>query len=527
MSDDENPMVENRSTLKDFLGTIATMSGDLSNITAPPFVLDTRSVIEIPSFWAENPAIFVSPAKSDDPLQRSLLVLRSFLSGLRSQCYMGHSPEHGVKKPLNAFLGELFIGKWEDENGTTHMLSEQVSHHPPITACRVWNDEYGVIAEGYNRQSVTFNGAVNVSCTGHIMKTVTKYDEHYLMPIPGFKVKNILGTPYPETDGTYYIPSTNGYTSVIHFSGKSFFSSSSKKHTFTAHLFKETEGESSPIYTIEGHWDTKFTIHDNRQKKDIEVFNVEEQVLKDKPRLNVDSIKDQDPWESKNAWKDTVAAIKKNDMKGVNDAKGRLEEGQRQMRADEEKRGEEWQPLFFTSSQNDAVLEKLNTQVPDENFEQTKSETAGIWKFKPEAWKTAKKPYHGSLRPDNTTANKAVTSDEGAKHSSKEEQLAAADTSKNNQQQPKQPQTTTNLVDRTVNESDIGRGSETKAIDRIAKDQPAPQTTQTNIAQERDGSGVSGMAVEEKHQIENMLRDQYSTASADRRASHASRNNNK
>jgi hypothetical protein len=55
--------------------------------------------------------------------------------------------ENGKKKrmkPLNPFLGELFIGKWEDEAGTTRLVAEQVSHHPPATACNIWNDEHGV-----------------------------------------------------------------------------------------------------------------------------------------------------------------------------------------------------------------------------------------------------------------------------------------------------------------------------------------------------------------------------------------------
>ncbi len=48
-------------------------------------------------------------------------------------------------KPLNPFLGELFIGKWTDEQaGTTHLVTEQVSHHPPITAYNIWNDKHGI-----------------------------------------------------------------------------------------------------------------------------------------------------------------------------------------------------------------------------------------------------------------------------------------------------------------------------------------------------------------------------------------------
>lgn len=114
--------------MSNIVKSIATIRGDLSNITAPPFVLDDMSAVELPAFWAERPSIFVAPATSEDPLQRALLVLRWFLCSLRNQQYAGHSEAEGVKKPLNAFLGELFLAKWEDDEGTTRIVSEQVRY---------------------------------------------------------------------------------------------------------------------------------------------------------------------------------------------------------------------------------------------------------------------------------------------------------------------------------------------------------------------------------------------------------------
>jgi hypothetical protein len=60
-----------------------------------------------------------------------MLVLKWFLSTLKQQ-YASRSEKLGSeKKPLNPFLGELFLGKWEDQAGTTHLVSEQVryAHH--------------------------------------------------------------------------------------------------------------------------------------------------------------------------------------------------------------------------------------------------------------------------------------------------------------------------------------------------------------------------------------------------------------
>lgn len=57
-----------------------------------------------------------------------MLVLKWFLSTLKQQ-YATRSEKYGnEKKPLNPFLGELFLGKWEDDAGTTELISEQVRY---------------------------------------------------------------------------------------------------------------------------------------------------------------------------------------------------------------------------------------------------------------------------------------------------------------------------------------------------------------------------------------------------------------
>jgi hypothetical protein len=152
---------EKQHHLLKFVKSIASFNGDLSSLTAPPFILGTISLTEFSSYWAEHPSIFVAPASEPDPQKRALLVLKWFLSTLKQQ-YCSRSDKLGSeKKPLNPFLGELYLGKWEDEAGTTQLVSEQVryeyiheklhdladsghSHHPPVTAYCIWNDKHGI-----------------------------------------------------------------------------------------------------------------------------------------------------------------------------------------------------------------------------------------------------------------------------------------------------------------------------------------------------------------------------------------------
>lgn len=110
------------------LQSIASFNGDLSSLTAPPFILSTTSLTEYSAYWCEHPTLFVAPAREPDPAKRALLVLKWFLSTLHQQ-YCSRSEKLGSeKKPLNPFLGELFLGKWiEDEDvGETKLISEQV-----------------------------------------------------------------------------------------------------------------------------------------------------------------------------------------------------------------------------------------------------------------------------------------------------------------------------------------------------------------------------------------------------------------
>jgi len=118
---------EHKSALKQFLASISTIKGDLSSITAPPFLLAPKSAVEFPASWCERPALLVAPASEPSAEKRALLVLKWYLSALKAQQYQNGDKADGVKKPLNAFLGELFIAEWDDaEAGKTKMISEQV-----------------------------------------------------------------------------------------------------------------------------------------------------------------------------------------------------------------------------------------------------------------------------------------------------------------------------------------------------------------------------------------------------------------
>ncbi|ORX99223.1 hypothetical protein BCR34DRAFT_606695 [Clohesyomyces aquaticus] len=380
-----------RGSWSSFLKSIASFNGDLSSMTAPPFILSTTSLVEFSSYWAEHPSVFVAPAAEKDPAKRAVLVLKWFLSTLKQQ-YASRSEKLGSeKKPLNPFLGELFLGKWEDEAGTTQLVSEQVSHHPPVTAYCIWNSKAGVQLQGYNAQKASFSRTINVKQIGHAILHIDEYDEDYLITLPSLHIEGLItGSPYVELNRQSYITSSSGFTAKIDYSGKGWLSG--KKNTFAATLYPEGK-EKDILYYVDGQWNEGFTIKDSK-KKTIDTYDPK--VTKTTP-LTVAELDDQDELESRRAWKKVADAIVKGDMDTTSYEKSIIENGQRELRKKEKEEGREWERRFFKRtpeySRFERLAKKMGEQVND-------NLTNGVWVFDGEKASQSQPPFRSEGQQD-------------------------------------------------------------------------------------------------------------------------------
>lgn len=375
---------------------IANFKGDLSNVTAPPFVLARKSATEFPASWCSHQPLFLAQGASDKPELRALAVLKNFLASLKTQTYTGSTEKDGAKKPLNAFLGELFIAEFEGKEPRTKLISEQVSHHPPVTACYLYNKEHGISAEGYVAQETTYSAThgVTVEQVGHAVVYIEKYGEHHLMTLPALGVKGLLsGSPYPELSGTCYITSNSGYTSRIEFEGKKLLGLHGKKNTVNAELYHNDDPK-KPLFEVSGQWNKSFTVHDCETEKDIETVEIDSIEL---TPLLVPSVDQQDPWETRRAWGNVLESIDGGDVKGVSENKYEIEEGQRALRKEEQGKGVEWPRIFYQRGKPDEQrlkLLKIAGQPLNEN------RTNGFWRFVGvDRAESVKKPYHDGLLP--------------------------------------------------------------------------------------------------------------------------------
>ncbi|RYP71573.1 hypothetical protein DL771_004699 [Monosporascus sp. 5C6A] len=196
-----------------FLSYLATVKGGLSNITPPRSLLSTKSVKEIPASWAERHELFLQPPQEQDPARRALPVPNNYLCSLKSQPYTAASS-------ASAVLGYL---QGDDGDSETQLIAEQMSHHPPITACFMYNKKYSISSSGYVMQEMSPSptSGVQVKQIGHSIIRDEEHRESHVMTLPTMLVKGLLtGSPYPELEGGCYICSSSGYLATIEFDGK-------------------------------------------------------------------------------------------------------------------------------------------------------------------------------------------------------------------------------------------------------------------------------------------------------------------
>ncbi|KAK0712470.1 hypothetical protein B0T26DRAFT_714411 [Lasiosphaeria miniovina] len=386
------------SRLRELVKFLATVQGDLSNVTGPPSLLAPSSVVEAGQCWAERPAVFAAPALEPDVEKRSLLVLKWFLTSLRSQLYVAGAPGISIRKPLNAFLGELFLASWTDAEAkaSTSIVAEQVSHHPPITAMHVADKGNGIRADGYARVEMTFNGSVNIRQVGHAVLHIDRYDEDYLVPLPDVKVRGFLsGCMYPEITGTYTIAASSGFVAEVRFSGEGLIRG--KRNAFEARVFRKDDAAKRSIYEVSGIWSDGWTAKDARTGEVMEKYVVDAPENATAP-MSVDPVDAQDPWESRRAWGGVLSGMAAGDMRTVLAEKTRIEQAQRQMRACEAATGHVWRPLLFRSlaPEDHAVFHTLSEGIP---VQLNSDKTNGVWRIEDGCVDSVQRPFRGELTP--------------------------------------------------------------------------------------------------------------------------------
>ena len=208
-----------------------------------------------------------------------------------------------------------------------------------------------------------------------------------MITLPSLHIEGLIyGSPFVELNKFTTITSSSGYVAKIDYSGKGWVSG--KKNSFTAVLYKEGK-EKDILYSVDGQWNESFTIKKGSGKRDSEVVEVYDSNKTKTTPLITPPLEEQDPRESKKAWKKIADAILKGDMDTTHVEKSKIEVAQRELRKREAAEGREWERTFFKKVPSDPVWDKL-AKATGEKIESDK--TNGIWRFDAEKAKTKTKP---------------------------------------------------------------------------------------------------------------------------------------
>ncbi|KAI0077652.1 Oxysterol-binding protein [Panus rudis PR-1116 ss-1] len=374
-----------------FIKSIASFSGDLYSLTAPPFILSPISLTEFPAYWCERPELFAAIADARNDEARNIRVLRWFISTLKGQYTSRNEKLGSEKKPLNPVLGELFYGYWPSgpsNRGQTNLVVEQVSHHPPITAYNISNPSKGLELTGHSAQKTSFSaGSIIVKQIGHAVLTVSdpvtkEVKEQFVITLPRLRIDGLwYGSPYIELAETSYIVGSSGWMSVIEYKGKGYFGG--KSHQFKASLYPPPLPTPSlrtlltsptfsapplstltPKHTYEGLW--------HQTSKNVKTGEVFTDVTMEKEEVSVKSVEEMGEWESRRLWRNVARGIREGDFESASREKSKIENEQRQRRKDEQAAGTKWELRHFEHVDNDPLYEQLGklykANPPTEDF---------------------------------------------------------------------------------------------------------------------------------------------------------------
>jgi oxysterol-binding protein-related protein 9/10/11 len=379
---------DDSSKLRTFLSILRRFMG-VSDIAAVRFSLPAQLLEPIPNleYWhyLDRPETFVAIGDSDDPLERMLACLKFWFT--KDLKYVHGKP----CKPYNSTLGEFFRCHWEVEDeaptlqekevksaGGTNKgdkvkvsyLTEQTSHHPPVSAFYVECPQKGISACGYDQLSAKFTGT-SVRVTpgqynqGIFITLHNRDNEEYRLTHPAAYLGGFLrGNLYVTVADTCFITcAKTGIKVILSYLEEGYFGKAQNKVEGVIYRPENFEKdnitrikdvpERSILGRVEGCWTDKIYYSPGptefkRVPAESRILLVDVFSLKPVPK-NVPPHEQQLSNESRRFWGEVTENITNKQFNAATSKKQELEERQRERAAERKANQKEWRPRFFTT----------------------------------------------------------------------------------------------------------------------------------------------------------------------------------
>ncbi|KAA0710762.1 Oxysterol-binding protein-related protein 6 [Triplophysa tibetana] len=143
---------------------------DLSRVSMPVALNEPLSLLQRVSEELEYSHLLDTANHTDDPYQRMVYVAAFSISGYAWASWRNRY------KPFNPVLGETYENIREDRG--FRYVAEQVSHHPPLSACHAESENFTFWQD--QRWKYKFWGkSVEIVSSGMVNVTLPKYGDHY------------------------------------------------------------------------------------------------------------------------------------------------------------------------------------------------------------------------------------------------------------------------------------------------------------------------------------------------------------
>ncbi|KAI4627351.1 uncharacterized protein J4E88_001391 [Alternaria novae-zelandiae] len=382
---------DDSSKFKTFLGILRRFIG-VSDLAAVRFSLPAQLLEPRPNlaeYWhyLDRPDTFISIGDSDDDLGRMLGCLRFWFT--KDLKYVKGKP----CKPYNSTLGEFFRCNWKIEDThptlktpnsapssasnsvkgdgktvTVSYLTEQTSHHPPVSAFYVDCPEKGISARGYDQLSAKFTGtSVRVVAGAHnlgiFITLKNRGNEEYQLTHPAAYLGGILrgSLNVSVADSCFVTCPKTGLKVILEYQEEGWLGRSQNK--VLGVIFKydpnndsitkiKDVAEKDVLARIEGNWQDKvyYTLGSKPFAKVAEKNLIIDLNPLDPVAKIVPPLEQQLPNESLKFWDGVTNAIVGKQYGLATNLKTEIEEKQRQKAAERKAAEKEWKPRFFTGA---------------------------------------------------------------------------------------------------------------------------------------------------------------------------------
>ncbi|XP_033628632.1 oxysterol-binding protein-related protein 6-like isoform X2 [Asterias rubens] len=156
---------------------------DLSKIAMPVALNEPLSMLQVLAEELEYSELLDKAAETDDPYKRMVYVASFAVSSYASTYYRAGT------KPFNPLLGETYECVREDKG--FRFMAEQVSHHPPVSACHCESKNF-IYTQDARIKTKFWGKSMEIIPAGNVNIKIPRYNDHYKYNKVTSCVHNIL-----------------------------------------------------------------------------------------------------------------------------------------------------------------------------------------------------------------------------------------------------------------------------------------------------------------------------------------------